>query len=128
MKLTNDQFNEMKAGFESWAKIQRFVSEHNGPIEEINLPVYTLATIVELSEFLQETDWKPWKVKSDEDITAIAMEFADILAFLGVIINQLAQKGLTVDDLIAAYKIKSEINVARFKGEVEGYQPRSNSV
>lgn len=82
------------------------------------LRTYVLAIFVELGEFLQELDWKPWKTKADVDKEKVAAEFADILAFLGVLLVQL-QEGLGIDasDLAIAYKNKSVVNVERFLGQ-----------
>lgn len=78
---------------------------------------YFLALIVELTELLQELDWKAWKDKKDVDKTKIAQEFADVLAFLGVILLQIRALGVSTEDLATAYKVKSQINIERFLGK-----------
>lgn len=85
---------------------------------------YFAAMVVELSELMQELDWKPWKTKEVIDKAAVADEFADFLAFAGVLTaNVMAQTGLTPDDLAQAFERKTSINIQRARGEVDGYIP-----
>lgn len=77
---------------------------------------YVLALFVELGEFLQELDWKPWKTKGAISAGKVADEFADILAFLGVVLVQLEHLGISEDMLANAYREKSIVNVERFLG------------
>lgn len=79
------------------------------------LRTYVLATIVELCEFVQTLPWKPWrqsiKVVDNEKLLD---EFADILAFIGVLITILNKMGFSSYDITKAYIHKEGINVARF--------------
>lgn len=81
-----------------------------------------LALHVELSELLQEMDWKPWLPENDNmvdesQIQVISEEFADVLAFLGHIIRILNEfYGITVPEIASAYAFKSEKNERRFLG------------
>jgi|GEM_PF-3794302 len=74
---------------------------------------YTLALMVELAEFIQELDWKPWK---DKQINAerVADEFADILAFMGILIVYLDRMGIPPGMLARQYREKSKVNIDRF--------------
>lgn len=80
-----------------------------------------LALIVELAELLQELNWKPWKEPREVDLDKVVEEFADILAFLGYIILWLEDMGKMPGHLAIAYQVKTEINIERLAGEVEGY-------
>lgn len=83
---------------------------------------YFLATVVELVELMNELNWKPWKQsEKDIDVVKVADEFADILAFLGVILNYLHSCGVNTDTLAAQYARKSKVNIDRFNHRVEGY-------
>lgn len=81
--------------------------------------VYT-ALSVELAELIQELDWKPWKNKVPNTVN-IANEFADILAFLGLLIFYLNSMGVSPYTLVKAYVEKTETNINRFQHKVEGY-------
>lgn len=87
------------------------------------LRTYSLALFIELGEFINELAWKPWKPGKKVDIAKVQDEFADILAFLGVILVLLIRlhPEITTNTLATAYITKSRINVARFTGKVEDY-------
>ncbi len=85
------------------------------PIDETTR-TYILATIVELTELMDELDWKLWTPPQPLDKDKIADEFADILAFLGIIQWILYHRvGLTPYDLARAYKAKTIENADRAK-------------
>jgi hypothetical protein len=95
---------------------------HSGPPTRDQVRTYFLATMVELVELMNELNWKPWKRSEREpDVEKVADEFADILAFLGVILNYLKAYGIDPYTLAGQYARKSKINVDRFNGLVEGY-------
>lgn len=75
---------------------------------------YMLALMIEVAEFTQELDWKPWKEKLLVDTERVADEFADILAFLGIIIVYLDRMGIPPGMLARAYNKKSKVNIDRF--------------
>ena len=75
---------------------------------------YALALMIEVAEFTQELDWKPWKTKQLVDQERVADEFADILAFLGIILIYLDRMGISPSVLARAYNHKSKINIDRF--------------
>jgi hypothetical protein len=80
---------------------------------------HVLALFVELAEFLQTLDWKSWKKDPKKlDQERICDEFADILAFLGVILIHLTAMGITPGMLGEAYRRKSIINIDRFTGQL----------
>ncbi len=75
---------------------------------------YTLALMVETAEFIQELDWKPWKDKAKVDTGRVADEFADILAFMGILILYLDRMGIPPGMLARQYRDKSKVNIDRF--------------
>jgi dimeric dUTPase (all-alpha-NTP-PPase superfamily) len=85
------------------------------------LRTYFLALNVELMELLQELSWKPWKNTKQIDEARVADEFADVLAFLGIIVVYLDSLGVPPSVLASAYAIKSRVNVERLLGKVAGY-------
>lgn len=76
---------------------------------------YGLAMMIEMAEFIQTLDWKPWKQKTI-DRPVVIDEFADILAFMGIIILYLKELGITPLDLAQGYQKKSVTNINRFLG------------
>lgn len=124
--------HHMVDGFRAWASNQAEVSgrltgcvppEGEYPTME-NIRSYTLALFVELGEFLQEFSWKPWKRggSSVRDRTRLLSEFADILAFVGLLIVYLNRLGFSTEDIVEAYAMKSSVNAERLDGKAEGYE------
>lgn len=78
---------------------------------------YALAMIVEVAEWVQTLDYKAWKPGTKayprEHPEIVADEFADILAFLGILTHYMEQWGITTEDIAAAYIRKSAENVRR---------------
>jgi hypothetical protein len=87
----------------------------DGPTKDA-IRSYSLALMIEIAEFVQTLDWKPWKTKS-VDPDRVVDEFADILAFLGVILLQLEAMGITPGMLARGYTQKSIVNIERFLGK-----------
>lgn len=76
---------------------------------------YVLATIVELAEFVQLLPWKPWRnAVRVIDSEKLLDEFADVLAFIGVLVTILGHLGYTPDDIANAYISKEFTNISRF--------------
>jgi NTP pyrophosphatase (non-canonical NTP hydrolase) len=83
--------------------------------------------IVELGEFIQALGWKPWRNDNrDHSQEKVLDEFADILAFLGVLITILQSHGITIDDIADAYIDKIVVNMNRFIGKLEEDQSDIN--
>lgn len=80
---------------------------------------YVLALQVEVMEFLQTLDWKPWKNGKQESDERVLDEFADILAFVGVLITILKARGFSTVDITKAYIEKEQTNVARFMQKIK---------
>jgi dimeric dUTPase (all-alpha-NTP-PPase superfamily) len=85
-----------------------------------NLRTYGLALMVEIAEFIQELPWKPWRENRPTDTDRVTDEFADILAFIGLIINYLEQMGISHEELAAAYFRKTLVNVERLTPKTPG--------
>jgi NTP pyrophosphatase (non-canonical NTP hydrolase) len=74
---------------------------------------YFLALIKEEMELMDELGWKPWK-DTPVDSGKIVDEFADVLAFLGLIIHYLDQMGISQHMLAKGYIVKTIRNYHRF--------------
>lgn len=84
---------------------------------------YFLAFIVEAVELMNEFPaWKPWKEEKPYEPTRVIDEFADILAFMGIILNFMHELGINMFDVANGYAKKTNVNIARFNGEVDGYR------
>lgn len=74
----------------------------------------------EIFELAQELGWKTWKDNeemTDEQREKIAEEFADVLAFLGILTHYVCERTeLTTHQLQQAYFKKVEKNILRFSG------------
>lgn len=85
-----------------------------------NFRAYTLALIVEISEFAQEFDYKSWsnnsnllRVKDSSSKERVLDEFADILAFLGVLLVYMERMGFSTRAIAEAYAYKTKVNMER---------------
>lgn len=83
---------------------------------------YTLAMIVEVAEWVQTLDYKAWKpgveARPREESERVADEWADVMAFMGILMHYMEQWGLTTEDLAAAYIRKSAENVRRINRDL----------
>ena len=74
----------------------------------------------EVFELAQELGWKDWKDNpawTKEYTEVVAEEFADVLAFLGLVTSLVCRRtGLTPYDLAEAYRVKTAKNIKRFEG------------
>ena len=81
----------------------------------------------EIFELAQKLGWKTWKAApklTQKAIDDIAEEYADILAWQGLLTLLVCERtGLTTDELEIAYWNKTEKNMQRFEGtsEEDGY-------
>lgn len=84
---------------------------------------YCLALVKETLELMDEfPQWKPWKEPKLPNKARVMDEFADILAFLGLLTVYVGALSITPADLAEAYVNKTNVNIARFNGEVDGYR------
>lgn len=86
------------------------ISNRTPVTETERFKIYTLSTIVELSEMLQETNWKPWKKYKEFDINKVRLEFIDSLCFMLHIANILK---INSKDITELYCYKRNINIKR---------------
>lgn len=72
-----------------------------------------LATIIEISEVINESPWKPWKPENykEVDFEKVLGELADVQIF---VFNMLLHYGVNMDQLSKAISIKQQININRF--------------
>jgi hypothetical protein len=124
LKERTEPFEFLAAGLRLMANVQQDVSisvpncippKNELPTKDA-VRTYILAMINETCELLQELDWKPWKSKNTIDIPKVVDEFADILAFQGIIIHYLNLLGITPNMLAEGYRLKSIKNIERLFG------------
>lgn len=82
----------------------------------------TLAGIVEMTELLDETHWKPWATRPEGDPiipspTRYLGEMADVLIF---IMNLMLAGGISMTDLAKAAEAKQEKNLKRWTNGYDG--------
>ena len=101
------------------------VSESDGQAvwpTKANMATYAAALMTETGELLNEVNWKPWKKHKEPDLERVADEWADVTAFYLLLTGLICRAtGLTPDQLVRQYFVKSAINVERLNGRVEGY-------
>jgi NTP pyrophosphatase (non-canonical NTP hydrolase) len=110
-------------GVETWIGLQERISALAGVTGiPTNKQVTEMAFALngEVFELAQELGWKSWKDNPELDIKQvekIAEEFADIMAFFGALTVLVQRRtGLTIENLVTAYLLKSYKNVQRFYG------------
>lgn len=115
-------------GLQALRETQAQVSAHvegaitpDSPTKE-QLQLYSLSLIREVTEWLDTLNWKPWKTDKELSFKRTTDEFADILAFLGLLTVYMLNLGITPTDLADAYVNKTAENLARFNGERPGYE------
>lgn len=114
---------EIGTGFLALIQNQRAIS---GLLEDLEAPTNTQVTRVsfaltgEVFELAQELGWKNWKQAPEmtpEQVEKVAEEFADVVAFFGLLaVITCARTGLDHMDLAKAYMEKSEKNRLRLSG------------
>lgn len=82
--------------------------------------IYGMALSIEVGEFINELDWKPWK-DHDQSPDAVVGEFVDILFFVGSWLNLLDDMGISVERVTDEFMTKLEVNRKRLNGEVDRY-------
>lgn len=127
-KRLSDELSDayvVKEGLEFIEKMQRLVSSYSPgtifaegeyPTKEC-ISHYTLAAVVELVELMNEMPWKRWTTdvpgKGDIHTDRICEEFADVLAFLGILVGYARAFGATPEKIADAYIKVSERNIYR---------------
>ena len=126
MQVFDQYRTDLENGFRALQVIQRVVSGAvpgaiPGPEDRNSkdaVRTYTLAMMVEIAEWVQTVDWKPWKDHNTDSFlrehsSIVAEEFADILAFLGILMIYMDNWNIDAQDLADAYLVKSVTNMDR---------------
>ena len=89
--------------------------------KEVWLQKEVLAMISELSEVLDEVNFKWWKNPKPVDDAALKGELVDVLHFF---ISMCLKSGMSAEELFALYKAKNQENFDRQYGrsEKQGYE------
>jgi hypothetical protein len=94
------------------------------PASKVQWVVQAWALEEELHELLRAVGWKPWKETPPPDPSEVMDENGDVLAFTGNILRYiLALPGAKIrpHELADAYARVTQRNVARYRGQVPGY-------
>ncbi len=93
----------------------------DGISREVWIQKEILAIISELSEILDEVNFKWWKNPQEVNETALEEEMVDVLHFF---VSMCSKAGLTSDELFELYKAKNKENFDRQYGrsEKKGYE------
>jgi NTP pyrophosphatase (non-canonical NTP hydrolase) len=88
-------------------------------VTDAMLSLVCFCLIDEIGELAKELGYKPWKpIMVDNE--KVADEFADVLAFFGLMTHYILEvTGLTPEDLADAYREKTVRNIERFTGASE---------
>lgn len=85
----HDLWPRVMIGMEALANTQLIVS---GPVKDglsgsrTAIVDYSFALTEEVHEIARELSWRPWRTPKPPDVEKVTEEFADLLAFLGVMI------------------------------------------
>lgn len=87
------------------------------PVTKEQFRNYALALVVEVAEFVQTFDWKSWVPGNELAFkdNGTDLEFADILAFMGILVHYMRVMGVEPAALADAYFQKSLINRTRLE-------------
>lgn len=111
-------------------RLQTFLAgEHIGDFDRNRTASFireqALALIVEVGEVLNETQWKPWAIQTDEAIVIDKQkyigELADVYIFF---MNLMLAGGVTTTELVEAVSAKQAKNLGRWTSGT--YDGRSN--
>lgn len=99
--------------FEKQKQLQRKLGTYPKPFNEQYIKDMTLAAIVELTEILNETPWKPWKKNQELNSQRYKEEIADLMHF---VINLCIVARIEPDELYRLYMDKNKVNIERKQG------------
>ncbi len=112
--------------FEMQQKLNNYIIKNHSLQEQYTPDVWIqkniLALISELSEVLDEVNFKWWKSKRPIDSNALKEELVDVFHFL---VSMCLNAGMTAEDLYNIYLKKNEENIKRQDGhsEKKDYRP-----
>lgn len=113
--MSKDMLKEI---FRLQAQFDQAVVEHRGLkfSKEVWIQKEILAIISELSEILDEVNFKWWKDSREIDHEALKGEIVDVLHFF---ISMCIKAGIGPEELYEAYVEKNQENFARQQGETD---------
>ena len=123
--MNHEQTETLAAGLNVLRALQRVSMSklgHDRADKEI-YQIYGLALSIEVSEFVNELNWKPWK-HTQPNKEAVLEEFVDVLHFIGTWTQLLLHLGFNTADIATAFASKYNVNQERLDGKVEGYGVR----
>lgn len=81
---------------------------------------YGLCLVLEAAELVNALPWKRW-ARNPSDMEKATEEFADMLCFIGSVVNLFQRLGVSAEDLTRAYLDKTQENRERFaQHQLEG--------
>jgi len=101
--------------FKKQKALQNTLNTYPAFMDEQYIKDHILAAIVELTEILNETPWKPWKKQQKLNHEKYCKEIADLMHF---VINLCIVADIDSDMLFGLYMDKNKENVVRHE---EGY-------
>jgi len=117
-RINDHEIEVLTQAFNIMRKVHKMSNaDMGGGVNDKSVGTFTLALMVECAEFLQLWNWKPWK-KVDKAFKELDVldEFADILAFVGVLMTILETKNISPQEIARAYAHKVEVNAQRMLG------------
>lgn len=106
-----EQIFELQHAFDS--SLEKLRALHDIPVEQW-IQKETLAMISELSELIDEVNFKWWKNPKELDYGAIKEELVDILHFF---VSMCLKVGMDAEELFELYKTKNRENFRRQQGQ-----------
>lgn len=118
-----DEIFEKQKALDAFISDSRHLSSaaEGGAISSEWMQRKAVALLVELTEVLNEVNYKWWKNPKEIDAAAVKEELVDVLHFF---VSMCLSAGMTADELHALYIAKNSENVARQNGTSakKGYQ------
>lgn len=107
-------------GLRAWFRVQELVEQVGMPeaLEptQDNMKTYMLALLEEVHEFGREMNWRPWHSSRPVEEEKAIKEYADMMAFMGLLgFYLMAVTGATPDDIAKAYGRVSIDNMTLLK-------------
>jgi dimeric dUTPase (all-alpha-NTP-PPase superfamily) len=107
-------------GLRAWLRIQELVEEVGMPeaLEPTgeNIRTYMLALLEEVHEFGREINWRPWHEGRPIAVHPALKEYADMMAFMGLLgVYLMKLTGVTPDLIADAYRQVSIDNMTLLK-------------
>ena len=111
--LMENEIPKLELMFDVQRDLQNKLDTYPTFMQEQYIKDMVLAAIVELTEILNETPWKPWKKQQELNYENYCKEIADLFHF---VINLCIVADINPDMLFELYMAKNRENVVRHKG------------